>query len=82
MSDIQKNKDEIVRFDRRKRIIKKFPRQKIIVYGIDDLWSIDLADFSKNNYDFKYVLFAIDGWTKYLWISFLKSKTSHSIIIG
>ena len=70
------------RFERTKRIIKKFPRQKIIVYGIDDLWSIDLADFSKNNYDFKYVLFVIDAWSKYLWISFLKSKTSHSIITG
>ena len=73
-------KDDIERFERTKRIIKKFPRQKIIVYGIDDLCSVDLADFSKNNYEFKYVLFVIDGWSKFLWISFLKSKTSRSII--
>ena len=28
------------------------------------------------------VLFVIDGWSKYLWISFLKSQTSRSIIAG
>ena len=70
------------RIERTSRIIKKFPRQKIMVNYIDELWSIDLADFSNKKYEFKYVLFVIDGWSKYLWISFLKNKTADEILNG
>ena len=70
------------RKERTSRIIKKFPRQKIMVNYIDELWSIDLADFSNKKYEFKYVLFVIDGWSKYLWISFLKNKTADEILNG
>ena len=70
------------RIERTSRIIKKFPRQKIMVNYIDELWSIDLADFSNKKYEFKYILFVIDGWSKYLWIAFLKNKTSDEILNG
>ena len=30
-----------------KPVIKKFEKRKVIVYGIDDIWTTDLVDYSK-----------------------------------
>ena len=54
-----------------KRPIKNYPINKIIYNHIDEIWSIDLADFSDyktiNNKGFKYIFIIIDNFSKYLW---------------
>lgn len=62
---------------------KKFERNKIIVYGIDDTWQADLIDLqnlSKENNGYKYLLSVIDVFSKYAWVIPLKNKTQDSII--
>lgn len=57
-------------------------RTPIIVAGIDSQWSSDLMDmvkYSDSNDDYKYVLVAIDTFSKFLWLRPLKNKTGHSV---
>ena len=62
---------------------KNYPTNKIIYNYIDDLWSIDLADFldykTSNNKGFRYVFIVIDNFSKYLWAIPLKNKYSQTI---
>lgn len=60
----------------------KFQRRRVIVGGIDAQWDIDLADvtnISKQNDGFKYILFVIDIFSRYLWAIPIKSKTSTDV---
>jgi len=62
---------------------KKFPRNKTIVYGIDDTWQADLIDIQKlssHNKGIKYLLCVIDVFSKFAWVIPLKNKTNQSII--
>lgn len=62
---------------------KNFPRRRVVLKGIDDLWQADLVDmnsFAKFNHDNKYILTIIDGFSKYAWGVPLKNKSSLSII--
>ena len=63
--------------------IKNYPTNKIIYDHIDDIWSIDLADFSdyktSNNKGFRYIFIIIDNFSKYLWTIPLKNKYSQTI---
>lgn len=62
---------------------KKFPRNKTIVFGIDDTWQADLIDMqnvSKYNNNYRYLLSIIDVFSKYAWVIPLKNKTQDSII--
>jgi hypothetical protein len=46
-------------YTRHRRILKKFPRNKVITRGIDDLWQIDLADMqniARFNENFRYLV--------------------------
>ena len=62
---------------------KNYPTNKIIFNHIDEIWSIDLADFSdyksSNNKRFRYVFVSIDNFSKYLWAIPLKNKYSKTI---
>ena len=62
---------------------KNYPTNKIIFNHIDEIWSIDLADFSdyksSNNKGFRYVFVSIDNFSKYLWAIPLKNKYSKTI---
>ena len=61
----------------------KFPRQRVITQGIDDLWDVDLADVSnigQYNDDIHYLLIVIDVFSKYLWAEPLKNKDHASVI--
>ena len=61
-----------------KPVIKKFEKRKVIAYGIDDIWTTDLVDyskFSKQNKYFKYLLVVIDVFSKLLWVKMLNTKT-------
>ena len=62
---------------------KNYPTNKIIYNHIDEIWSIDLADFSDyktlNSKGFRYIFLVIDNFSKYLWAIPLKNKYSQNI---
>ena len=62
---------------------KNYPTNKIVYEHIDEIWSIDLADFSdyktSNNKGFRYIFIVIDNFSKYLWAIPLKNKYSQTI---
>ena len=58
-------------------VIQKTPRLKVIVYDIDEIWSLDLAfndKFAQYNHDIKYLVVAVDCMYRYLRVQPLKSK--------
>lgn len=66
-----------------RKVQRHFQRGRVMVSGIDDQWEADLADFqkySKENEDFKYLLFVIDVFSRFLWVEPLKDKTSNEIV--
>ena len=66
-----------------KQIIRKFKRQKVYLTFRDSIWGADLADvqsLSKYNKGMKYLLCAIDLFSKYAWIVPLKNKRGISIV--
>ena len=62
---------------------KNYPTNKIVYNHIDEIWSIDLADFSdyktSDNKGFRYIFVIIDNYRKYLWAIPLKNKKSQTI---
>lgn len=59
-----------------------FPRRRVIMRGIDDLWQADLMDMhniSKENHGFNFILAVIDTFSKYAWVRPLRQKTSDCI---
>ena len=62
---------------------KVFARNHVVVAGIDALWDSDLFDFSyytKKNNGYRYVLLAIDVFSRYVWLRPLESKASGKMI--
>ena len=56
---------------------KKFPRRKIIVNHIDEIFAADLVElqkFAKLNKGYRYLLTCIDIFSKYSWVIPLKDK--------
>jgi len=63
----------------------KFKRRRVISQGIDYLWDVDLADVTnlqKYNPDIKYLLIAIDTFSRYLWVEPLADKKSKTVKNG
>ena len=62
---------------------KNYETNKITYNHIDEIWSIDLADFSdykiSNNKNYRYIFIIIDNFSKYLWAIPLKNKFSQTI---
>ena len=62
---------------------KNYPTNKIVYNFVDEIWSIDLADFSdyktSNNKGFRYIFIVIDNFSKYLWAIPLKNNYSQTI---
>ena len=62
---------------------KNYATNKIVYNHIDEIWSVDLADFSdyktSNNKGFRYIFVIIDNFSKYLWAIPLKNKNSQTI---
>ena len=62
---------------------KNFPTNKIIYNYVDEIWSIDLADFSdyktSNNKGYRYIFIIKDNYSKYLWAIPLRNKNSQTI---
>ena len=68
-----------------KPVIKKFDKRKVYSQFKDNIWGVDLADMqslSKKNKDIKYILCAIDLYSKYAFVVLLKDKKGISIVNG
>ena len=60
-----------------KPVIKKFNKRKVYSQFKDNIWGVDLADIqslSKKNKGIKYLLCAIDVFSKYAFVVPLKDK--------
>ena len=66
-----------------KQIIRKFKRGKVYSSFRDNVWGVYLVDMqslTKHNKGVKYLLCAIDLFSKYAWVVFLKDKRGITII--
>ena len=66
-----------------KPIIKKFNKRKVYSQFKDNIWGVDLADMqslSRKNKGIKYLLCAIDLYSKYAFVIPLKDKKGISIV--
>ena len=66
-----------------KPIIRKFEKRKVYSRFEDSIWGVDLADMqllSKYNKRIRFLLCAIDFFSKYAWVVPLKDKKSISIV--
>ena len=61
---------------------RRFPRRRVVVYGIDHQWQADLVDLAKlssYNKGFKYLLTCIDVLSPYAWVVPLTDKTGKTL---
>ena len=61
---------------------RRFPRRRVVVYGIDHQWQVELVDLAKlSSYTkgFKYLLTWIDVLSRYAWVVPLKDKTGKTL---
>ena len=68
-----------------KPVRRKFNRQHVNVFEIDDTWGADLVEMqelSKQNKGYRYMLNVIDIFSKYAWSVPLKDKTGNSVLDG
>ena len=68
---------------RHKPIIRKFNKRKVYSEFKDNIWGVDLADMqslSRKNKGIKYLLCAIDFYSKYAFVIPLKDKKGISIV--
>src|SRR6218665_2202756 len=66
-------------------VVRRFPKRRVVVRGIDEIWAADLADMqalAKDNDGFKYLLTVLDTFSKYGWIVPLEDKTGKSTADG
>ena len=68
-----------------KPIWYNFPRNRVIVTGIDDKWQADLVDISslaRFNKGYKFLLTCIHVFSKFAWVVPLKNKSGESLVKG
>ena len=66
-----------------KPVIRKFKKRKVYSYFRYNIWGVDLADMqllSKYNKGIKYLLCAIDFFSKYSWVVPIKDKKGSSTV--
>ena len=72
LKDTAKPSSSILADELRKPAIKKFDKRKVYSQFKDDIWGVDLADMqslSKKNKSIKYILCAIDLYSKYAFVN-------------
>ena len=65
-----------------KPIRRKFKKRRVLVGGIDKIWTADLADMSalsKDNHGYTFLLLVIDTFSKYGWVIPLKDKKGKTV---
>ena len=78
-----KKSSSILAEELHKPIIKKFEKRKVYSQFKDNIWGVDLADMqslSRKNKGIKYLLCAIDLFSKYAFVIPLKDKKGISIV--
>ena len=78
-----KSSSSILADELHKPIIKKFEKRKVYSQFKDNIWGVDLADMqslSRKNKAIKYLLCAIDLYSKYTFVIPLKDKKGISIL--
>ena len=78
-----KNSSSILADELHNSIIKKFDKRKVYSQFKDNIWGVDLADMqslSRKNKGIKYLLCAIDLYSKYAFVIPLKDKKGISIV--
>ena len=84
-SGIKKDISLILADKLHKPVIKKFNKRKVYSQFKDNIWGVDLADMqslSKKDKGIKYLLCAIDLYSKYAFVIPLKDKKGISIVNG
>ena len=83
-SQLATNKENIQLTDElHKPITRKFKKRKVHSSFKDNIWGVDLADMqllSKFNKGFRFLLCAIDIFSKYAWVVPLQYKKGISIV--
>ena len=84
-SSLERTKDvnKILAEELHKPVIKKFNKRKVYYQFRDNIWGLDLADMqslSRKNKGIKYLLCAIDLFSKYAFVIPLKDKKGISIV--
>ena len=62
--------------------LKKFPRRGIFSPNVDRIWTMDLMvveKYSKQNKNYKYILVALDVFSRFAWARPLKTKTGKEV---
>ena len=83
LKNTTKSNSSILADELHKLIIKKFDKRKVHSQFKDNIWGVDLADMqslSRKNKDIKYLLCAIDLYSKYRFVIPLKDKKGISIV--
>ena len=78
-----KRSSSILADELHKPVIRKFNKRKVYSQFKDNIWGVDLADtqsLSKKNKGIKYLLCAIDLYSKYAFVFPLKYKKGISIV--
>lgn len=61
---------------------RRYPTPPTISHGVDNTWQLDLADltkFSAYNNGVKYLIFAIDTYSRHAWVRPLKTKSGEEV---
>lgn len=64
---------------------RNFPRSRVIVEGMDSMWDVDLMDMNslhKHNDQVKYVLVAIDVFSRFVWCEPVQSKRGEDVAVA
>ena len=63
--------------------MRNYPTNKIVYNHIDDIWSLDLADFcyskTLNSKGFRFLITISDTFSKFVWAILLKNNNSRTI---
>lgn len=65
-----------------KPVRRKFPRRRVQIRGLNDLFQADLVDLkslSRSNGGYCYILFVINAFSKYAWAEPLKTKSGPEV---
>ena len=79
---IQKSNKTFINEKYSKPLKKNYSTNKIDVYHMDDIWSLDILDLKnygpENNRGYRYVLVIIENISKFGWTVPLKNKSSNN----
>jgi len=70
-------------FTLHKQTRRKYARNRVMAYGLDDCWHIDLADMNRvktQNSNIRYCLVAVDVLSKYSWAQPCRTKEAKDVV--